>query len=203
MPLRKIDEKYVKHDLKRFHQGDLIRDISLVHWAEEVGDEIEIVERNLPYSILLTQDCDLEQDFDNRSKEDRNDNDKYLDSFLLCPAYPSEKFRKGEHLEALELKMQSFNSKEWARLTKNNLYRYHYLNKNLDLQVPDLILDFKHYFTIPRYILYSDAYMVKYLATVSALFRDDLSIRFANYLSRIGLPELNKKTSEQEEKPRP
>ena len=57
------------------------------------------------------------------------------------------------------------------------------------MQIPDLILDFKHYLTVP-FDLLSRFHGTCYLASVSELFREDLSVRFASYLSRVGLPEL-------------
>jgi len=81
-------------------------------------------------------------------------------------------------------------SDEWRKVCQNNVYRYHYLGNAEEQQVPELILDFKHYFTIPRDIAYRPDFKKCYLATMDDLFREHLSQRFANYLSRIGLPEL-------------
>lgn len=53
--------------------------------------------------------------------------------------------------------------------------------------IPELVIDFKHYYTIPTEEMY-EAYKENYLASVEPLYREDLSQRFANYLSRIGLP---------------
>lgn len=57
------------------------------------------------------------------------------------------------------------------------------------LQLPELVIDFKHYYAIPRDTLFR-MYPEHYLVTINQLFRESLSQRFSNYLSRIGLPEL-------------
>jgi hypothetical protein len=204
MPLSNIDVAYVKQSLDRYYQGNILRDIKVVEWAEEACIEeekegervksksIEIRERAIPYSVVLTQDCDLEQDYNNRLKFDSPDNDKYIHSILLCQAHLAERLRLGTHLEDIGIRMRKINSDDWKQLKGNNLYRYHFLEAYQDLQIPELVIDFKHYLTIPRDILYTEAYKKQYLATISALFREDLSVRYSQYLSRIGLPDLSR-----------
>lgn len=196
MALAKIDSFYVISESARFCQGDILRDITIVEWAEEVEDappeeRFQITDRHIPYVVLLTQDCDLEQDHVNRAKASSDTQDKFLQSILVCPAYGVDDFRQGKHLEKLELQMQSFSQKNFDKIKRNQIYRYHYLPANRDLQVPELVVDFKHYFTGPRDRIYDDYRSEHYLATLQILFRDELSSRFAHYLSRIGLPELS------------
>lgn len=190
MPLIAGSPQYFKSSAKRYEQGDILRDVTLIQWAD-VEDEraINVVERTLQYCVVVSQECDLEHDFNNREKRDKKSEDKYLQSLLICPAYPAESFRKGEHLKQLELRMEVINSDNWKRLIQNNHARYHYLAKHEDFQIPELIIDFKHYMTVPRDILYREKFESCYLATIEILFRDSLSGRFAQYLSRIGLPD--------------
>lgn len=207
MPLSKIDSVYIKKDVfDRYYQGDILRDIKIVEWADEVYIEedikgekhkeknIEIRERIIPYSVIVTQDCDLEQDYDNRKDKESADNDKYIHTILLCQAHLSEKLRGGTHLEELKIKTRHIPSAEWKQLIHNHMYRYHSLEEAPDLQMPSLIIDFKHYFSILRNVLYTEEYSNRRIATISALFRDNLSIRYAQYLSRIGLPDFPKVT---------
>jgi hypothetical protein len=190
MPLSAPNSAYVRSDTPRCEQGDIYRDVKLIEWAEEQADGINIAERTLPYCVLLSQDCDLEHDFNNRAEQDPAKKDKYLQSLLICPAYPAEGFRNGDHLEKLGMKMEAFNSKIWPFIVKNTNPRYHYLQEDLDRQVPPLVVDFKHYLTAPRDVVYRDSFQDHYLATMEILYRDNLSGRFAHYLSRVGLPEL-------------
>lgn len=190
----KIDSRYVRHDSGRYCQGDILRDITVVTWAAEqetgAGREVKISDRELSYAVVLTQDCDLEQDYRNRSDSGRKDNDKYLQSILLCPAYQAEQLHQGTHLAEQALTMQSFNTDRWKSIRSNNVYRYHYLSAYPDFQIPELVIDFKHYLTIPRDVLYDPDLPRSYLGSISELFRENLSTRFSQYLCRIGLPDL-------------
>lgn len=195
MPLADVDSFYVVEREDRFRQGDVLRDVTIVEWAAEVEDapddeRFQIMDRVLPYLVVLSQDCDLEQDHKNRADKKSASHDKFLQSILVCPAYREAGFRAGSHLEELGLTMMRINSDKFKRIRGNQEYRYHYLPPNRALQVPELIIDFKHYFTGPRDLIYDEYRKKHYLATLEVLFREDLSCRFAQYLSRIGLPEL-------------
>ena len=173
MPLRAVNTPYFKSDGVRYEQGDVLRDVTLVQWAE-VEDEraINVIERTLPYSVVVSQECDLEHDFNNRANKEKKTEDKYLQSLLLCPAYPAESFRGGKHLEQLGLRMETINSDAWKRVVQNNNSRYHHLDRFDDFQIPELVIDFKHYITAPRDILYQDKFDACYLATIEILFLD-------------------------------
>ena len=185
---------YRKTSLERVAQGDIYRDVEIasafkaVQNSNQLEFELETITYN--YAVVLTQECDLEQDHKNRN-DVGDKHDKYIPSILLAPAYLAESLREGVHLKALGLKMERINSNPWKTLKKNNNSRYHFLSKNIDLSVPDLVIDFKHYFTILRDHLYEtlkeDEY---YVASLADLFRENLSHRFTHYLSRIGLPEI-------------
>jgi hypothetical protein len=71
---------------------------------------------------------------------------------------------------------------------KNQNARYHHLAEETAHQLPDLVLDFKQYFTAPREF-FCKRYKAAYVTTLGPLLRELLSQRFVNYLSRIGLPE--------------
>ena len=75
-----------------------------------------------------------------------------------------------------------------TNLTTNETPRYHIIEFPKKAQLVKVVVDFKHYFSIS----------IKYLQQVKDqnfehpldfLYREKLSQRFANYLSRIGLPE--------------
>ena len=55
--------------------------------------------------------------------------------------------------------------------------------------MPELIIDFKHFFTINRNKLYDQ--LDKRLCSLDTLFKEKVNQRFSNYVSRIGLPEHN------------
>ncbi|VVB59684.1 Uncharacterised protein [uncultured archaeon] len=187
----KIDSIYSKHDCTRVCQGDILRDFEYVKWASTEDKKIRINIITLPYIVVLTQDCDLKWDFEHHAATGTN-HDKFLQSILVCPAYSAEAFREGSHLKTMDLVMEKINSSQWNILIKNQNSRYHFLQNHRELQIPNLVIDFKHYYTIPRDILYTEA-KNHYLGTINELFRESLSQRFAYYLSRIGLPVIKDK----------
>lgn len=103
----------------------------------------------------------------------------------------AESLRYGKHLDILELQMEHQPTERWGLITHNQIPRYHYLSNDIELQIPFLTIDFKHYFTLPRDELYKQ-FKNHYLGTINELFRESLFQRFAYYLSRIGLPSMAK-----------
>ena len=190
MPLGKIESPYFKDSSERIQQGDLIRDLVISELSGFSDNEISISDRNIPYCVVMSQDCDLEHDFNQLSNPASTNHDKLLPSILLCPAYVSEIFREGKHLEGEGKFMQRINSNDWGKLASNQTYRYHYLTPWTELQVPALVVDFKHYFTVSRLKMYREESKKLHIATIEILYREHLSSRFAHYLSRVGLPEL-------------
>lgn len=188
-----IDSVYIKHAMGRVRQGDIYRDIPVLFWeSSDDTPDFAITSITLSYAVVMTQDCDLESDYRNRSELNPAKHDKYLQSILLCPAYPAEYFKSGTHLEDLRLQMEKWNSTAYGSIKRQSHSRFHYLENDQENQVQELIIDFKHYYTVPRDILY--LYNDKYLISLNALFREHLSQRFSNYLCRIGLPDLQPKT---------
>lgn len=177
--------------LPRVCQGDVFRDVDQIRRAEiESGTvEIEIITHSLV--VVLTQDCDLEQDRGFRfSEEPLSTQDKHLMSVLVAPVYNAEHFFRGEHLSQLGMKMQVINHKatHGKHLRTNQLPRYHYLEFPSPVQIVPSMIDFKHYFTVSVEYL-EKAKDRSYVCSVSPLFREDISQRFANFLARIGLPD--------------
>jgi len=137
----------------------------------------------------MTQDCDLNWDFEAKNSGETTDNDKYLPTVLVCPAYQDESFYAGVHLNGW--KMQEYKGRAIDKIKNNDeINRCHFLIGDSKLQIPNLVIDFKHFYTLPTTILY-EQYDRVYLATVNELFRERLSQRFANYLARFGLPVIS------------
>lgn len=171
----------------RLLQGDILRD---VHWVEhivEVSGQIEVSRVVFPLAIVLTQDCDLEQDHRFRT-EPKETQDKFLFSIILAPLYNFQHVLNGEHLSLIERNMVKIQDKNQRKNLKNNqLVRYHYLEFDDEIPVVASVIDFKHYFTATVNYL-EHLRREKYVCSVAELFREDIVLRFANYLSRIGLP---------------
>ena len=73
---------YKLRDLDRCHQGDILKDVEYKITKQE-GDTFSETTITFPYVVILTQDCDLEQDFLNRNNSSSVNEDKYLQSILV------------------------------------------------------------------------------------------------------------------------
>src|SRR3990172_3977615 len=93
----RIESEYCRVASGRIHQGDILRDLKVPGIIG--GEQLTVSVLTLPYSVVMTQDCDLEWDFVFRNDSSKPTHDKYLQSILLCPAYPGESLKLGEHLK--------------------------------------------------------------------------------------------------------
>lgn len=182
--------------MARLSQGDIYRNVTIVEG--EYPDKL--VQTSFAYSVLLSQDCDLEQDWNatlelmkltgSHIEERRKLEDKILRHLIFAPCYVLEAFREGTHIEGRH--MQTWTAKQVKRQIKENKHiRYHFLPSELGLQEQNLVVDFKHYFSIQRDQFYELAKMrdeFAYVCSVALLYREALSKRFGDYLSRIGFP---------------
>ena len=174
----------------RLRQGDILRDVFWLERFSESSGIIEVSRIIFPLAIVLTQDCDLEQDHRFRHQA-RATQDKWLMSILMAPVYNVEHVYLGEHLSELDIKMELIPKNKSAGnfLRNNERPRYHYLEFAEDVPVPPSVIDFKHYFSAA--ITYLTGHKTTaFVCSVAPLFREDIAQRFASYLARVGLPEL-------------
>jgi len=174
----------------RISQGDIYKNIEYIEYAHEIDGYIEISKIIFPLVVVLTQDCDLEQDFKFREATDKT-KDKILFSVLVAPMYNADSVFDGTHLDDVyeqEKSMEPISRKTPGKFLKQNeRCRYHYLEFPEGTQLAPIIIDFKHYFSININQLIS-CRKDHFVYRMSELYREDLSLRFANFLSRIGLP---------------
>lgn len=177
---------------RRVSQGDVFREVECVEYVAESGGVLEVSKIVFPLVVVLTQDCDLEQDARYRRKKEKppSNDDKKLFSVLVVPLYNAEHVFAGQHLSELGLTMAPINRKRTpgAMLMQNERPRYHYLDFAPDVPIAPSVADFKHYFSVSAAYLES-ARAQNFVCRLSELYREDLSQRFAFYLARIGLPE--------------
>ena len=178
----------------RICQGDIFRDVDYIEYVNEKSGIAEISKIVFPLVLVLTQDCDLEQDYKYRWSKDKggSSHDKWLISVLVAPLYNAEHVYLGEHLSELDMRMESINKKKspGQNLRNNERPRYHYIEFPPDIPIVPSVIDFKHYFSVNVNYL-KKIKKSNYVCCVSDLFREDISQRFASYLARIGLPEFN------------
>ncbi len=89
--------------------------------------------------------------------------------------------------------MEDWGGKRFKKIKDQKYERFHFLVADSKMQVPELVIDFKHYYTMPRNAIYMMILDEHYLVTIRELFRESLSQRFSYFLSRIGLPEIKEK----------
>lgn len=175
--------------LNRIAQGDIFSDIDVQIHSLSTDTELETVTLHLPYAVVLTQDCDLFQDYSTRADVEAKNHDKRLQTVLLAPAYLATPFRQGEHLLEIDMQMEPKSSEPWKKIAQQNDARYHHLKPCPLNTVPELVIDFKHYYSISRDALSRES-SKRYITTLDELFREQLSQRFAAYLSRIAMPDV-------------
>jgi hypothetical protein len=177
---------------RRIVQGDIIRKVDYVEAIVEKSGLLEISRIEFPLVVVLTQDCDLEQDYRFRwSHEAKSKSeDKWLLSVLVAPIYNLEHIYTGEHLSELGMKMEAISRSKTPgkNLKSNQNPRYHYLDFGPDVPIVPSVIDFKHYFSVSVQYL-RKVKREKFICQLSPLFREDVSQRFASFLARIGLPE--------------
>lgn len=183
---------YCDRGLKRISQGDIIRELNLTISSAvgSVGDFT--LAPSFSYGVVLSQECDLEQHYgriakNTESEPEEHTHDQIIETVLICPAFPIDKFLLGEHLEGMKMTNYNGSKKALEKLQGNDeLNRYHYL-PGLSGKFPELIIDFKRFYTIPLGIFESN-FKKFYISSIKDLYRERLSQRFTNYLGRIGLP---------------
>lgn len=177
----------------RISQGDIFQDVDFLERYRINEGILQISKITFPHIIVLTQDCDLAQDYEFRREENENQ-DKILISVLVAPLYNAEFVFNGEHLSEINLKMRAFGPRKKTPsqdLIKNNNPRYHYLNFGPENPLPPSIIDFKHYFSINVDYL-NEIKEKNRIMKIKELYREDISQRFSCFLSRIGLPDKQK-----------
>lgn len=135
-----------------------------------------------PYSIVVSQDCDLEWDYKARSEEASED--KLLTHVLFCALFtPDEtKSRSGKM------------SQLWKRVIQNQDERYHHLDEapvnGTEENLPELIADFKTTFSLPVefvYWLVSTSQAIRKGALFSP-YLEDFIHRLYSFLGRVATP---------------
>lgn len=184
---------FLPHD-KNIHQGDIFKSLIYYENYYEEKKNFQLSVLKFPHSIILTQECDL-----GKNQNERNDlkkipsegpiqHDKFLVSLLCAPLYNAEHLLSGKHLERLGIIAEPKNSKQKPYIKSNRDPRYHYMEFDNPELVP-MIIDFKHYFTVT--INYLENNYENRICSIEPIYRERISQRFSNFLSRIGLPDLS------------
>ena len=166
-------------------QGEILTNLvrlvlSLESLTKQQPENIKILHG---FAVVLSQDCDLDQDF--KARKGENKADKIIPSVLFAEVYTAE-----------ELFGLVKSSEIWKRIKQNKDERYHFLQKvepagdALKEGLPELGIDFKRFFTIPTdEVYFRIATEAKRRCILGSPYLEHLSSRFGFYLSRVALPE--------------
>jgi len=174
----------------RISQGDILRDVEYVEHVTEEDGAIVVSDILFPLVVVLTQDCDLEQDAKCRTAEPPpKTQDKRLFSVLVAPLYNIEHVYQGEHLSDLGITGEQVPRKGNAGhyLLTNQRPRFHYLELPPETKIVPSVVDFKHYFSVDAGYL-RGVRETNLVYSLPVPYREDICQRFASFLSRIGLP---------------
>lgn len=191
----------------RLRQGEVLSNFVRVRQSlDSIGAlDISIEEIVHPYLIVMTQDCDLEQDADAREIQARAANDE---SLLDDPEFkkrldnaPRRMIANALFCEAMsisDMKNSVPRSSEiWNRIRLNKDERYQCLEvaplhqDSAGVGLPCLGCDFKRFVTIPIDEVYRRLELDPSVRRARLLtpYAEHLLHRFCNFLSRIPLPE--------------
>ncbi len=182
---------------KALRQGEILTNVvELQVRLESIGsvDSDRVYSANPiehPFAIIVSQDCDLEQDYNFRYSNKGNQRNE-LPSVLLCQAEDIEEFMKSDVYRSL------FTSRTFTgNFKNNNEFRYHFIQEvpaelcAIDQRVPELGIDFKRYFSMPTAEVYHRIRLdhTRRMSVLESPYRDHFSQRFHNFNSRVALPE--------------
>jgi hypothetical protein len=161
-------------------QGEIISDLTYYFYDSEAAQTKALT---FPLSIIVSQDCDLLADFNAR----QNGSESQIRSVLLFEVDMFEEAKDG--LEK--------GSQAKKKVRQNQTERYHFLEgapkefDTLGVGLPDLLIDFRRFFTLPPVEVYrqtKEGGGAKRRTRLEMPYREHLQTRMAFYLQRVGLP---------------
>lgn len=175
-------------------QGDIFRNVKYSYIDSEDNEGVNIVEYEFPMAIIISQACDviaMEDLIINKSGKPT----KFMPSVLMCPIYDHNSAKTGQHIkdafEHMSLNFESENTyqtNDYKVATRDWHYRIHALTIEADnsIVLENAIIDFKHYFTVP--ISYLVSHKNDRVLHLDDLFAEQITLKFATYLSRVAIP---------------
>jgi hypothetical protein len=168
---------------RQLRQSCIITNLAQVTFNSSTEEAEEIVHA---YSIIMSQDCDLERDYDSLGRADLR---PALNGVLIFEMQGVDDFRNRPEI----------NSGIWKIVAKNDHLRYHCLEAvpaSVDMMesgLPMLVIDFRRYFTLPsaeiiRQCDQSIGGSARMRCRLEAPYREHLQNRAGAYLGRVALP---------------
>lgn len=175
-------------------QGDVFRNVKYNYIDSEDDLSVDVIEYEFPLAIIISQACDVIA-MDNMISDRAGKPAKFMPSILMCPIYDKNIVKTGDHLmdvfSELNLsfnKENVYHSDDYKVAERDWHYRFHSLTLDLENKsvLNNAIIDFKHYFSVP--ISYLMNHKTDRLYRLDDLFAEQLTLKFATYLSRVAIP---------------
>lgn len=139
-----------------------------------------------PYTIVVTQDCDLDWDFTARHTKDIQLS-KLLNSVILCEIAAARDIRETA---------DNMNSKEWKLVESHRHERFYFFEKippEYELEqegLPELTADFKKVFGLDAATLYCqiELGMARRRTVLASPYLEHFSKRYYGFHGRVALP---------------
>lgn len=139
-----------------------------------------------PYTIVVTQDCDLDWDYRARQSNDPQPS-KLLNSVVLCEIAAARDIRDTA---------DNMNSKEWKLIESHRHERFYFFEKvppECEVEregLTELTADFKKVFGIDAATLYRQIELgiVKRRAVLASPYLEHFSRRYHSFHGRVALP---------------
>lgn len=174
-----------KKDGERIMQGDIFKNIKIIENIDLKDDgTVRLQEITFPLVMCINQDCDLYSDYCNRINKVSNG---LLLHLIIVPLFDVANLKQGTNWGEVMAMSSTISGKTLEQIKKNVEPRYHYLLFP-DKNIPEMIADFKYFFTVNRDYLYNR--ITDRVCSIDDLFREKINQRFSEYISRIGLPEI-------------
>jgi hypothetical protein len=172
---------------RELRQGEIITQLKYHTVLENQKDvqKLDLYTEEFSYAIILSPECDLLQDF----KSNHSSVEKCL-NVLFLPMEEADVARK----------RWKKNSAEWRPMAANQWSQFYYLSglsaefDALGQSLPNLLVDFKRYFTLPSVEIYrqcrqSGTAKASRRCRLNDMWREDFRHRALSYMGRIGVPD--------------
>ena len=168
-------------------QGEIIS--GLYQWVPKqlVEDMPAFKRQPFPYTIALSQSCDLEWDHDAR-KRGVIASDKLIPTIHFALAYTALEIRNRKGDGAI-------SSDKWSRLRRNDVDRFHFFELVRECDdaakegLPELTVDFKRYFSLTTPDVYWQLERNAARRTrLRSPYLEHFAMRFFHFQSRVAIP---------------
>lgn len=179
-------------------QGEILSDLVQIRVNLE---SIETAQNNTnysltplvhPYAIIVSQDCDLEQDFNFRFHKLGKERHR-LPSVLFCEVIDAEELVQGPRNDSI------FKGSGTTRnnFKNNSDFRFHFVQEipaeldALEQGLPELGIEFKRYFSLPTGEVYRRIELshAQRRCRLKSPYLEHFCNRFHHFNNRIALPE--------------